>query len=274
MRNYLSRFFLALGIGIAITAVGFTFWLRDRYVVPILTYHHIGDYPNKSLMLNTVSTKAFDHQMNFLQRHGYQFISFDSLVDGMKKGYTFARNTVVITFDDGYEDNYTNAYPILKKYHIPAMVFLVSDRIGDPGFLTWDQVKEMEKSDFLAGAHSRHHPYLPEISLDKAQEEILGSKKVIEQNLGHSIEFFAYPSGGFSEALKDVVRDSGFKAAATTNRGKGRLNQNLFALKRIRMNIGDDRYSGMILWAKLSGYYNFFRAHKGSGGMHKCDLLK
>jgi peptidoglycan/xylan/chitin deacetylase (PgdA/CDA1 family) len=265
--KYFSSFVVAVLI---IGTIGYVTWLRDRYVVPILMYHHVGAPTGSKWRLNTVSAKSFDYQMNFMKRHGFQVISFDDLVEGIKAGRQFSRNTVVIEFDDGYEDNYNNAFPILKKYGFPAMVFLVSDKIGTaPGFLTWDEVREMEKYKFLAGAHTRHHLYLPKASLSEAQDEIAGSKKVIEDHLGHSIDYFAYPTGGFTEDVKRMVKDAGYKAAVTTNRGKDRFNADLYALKRIHMSTTDDRYSGLVLWFKLSGYYNLFRHFKRNDELHQ-----
>ncbi len=252
---------LVLVTVLIIASTGFTFWLRDRYVVPILAFHHVG-IPSCKWSLNTVSEKSFEYQMNFIKRHGFKIISFDDLVEGTRKGSVFARNTVVLQFDDGYEDNYKYAFPILRKYDFPAMEFLISDKVGAPDFLTWDQVKEMEKYNFLAGAHTRHHVYLPEASLAIAQDEIAGSKKMIEDHLGHSIDDFCYPSGGFTKEIKRLVKEAGYKAAVTTNRGKDKLNVDLYELKRIHMNNTDDRYSGLILWFKLSGYYNLFRQFK------------
>jgi peptidoglycan/xylan/chitin deacetylase (PgdA/CDA1 family) len=266
---------LALLAVIIIGSIGYSNWLRDRYVVPILTYHHVGIPSGSKWRLNTVSEKSFEYQMNFLRRHGFHVIGFEELVEGIEEGQQFARNTVVLQFDDGYEDNYQYAFPILKKYSFPAMIFLISDKIGAPGFLTWDQVKEMEKYDIKAGAHTRHHVYLPRVSLAQAKEEIVGSKKVIEDHLGHRIDFFAYPSGGFTPEIKQILRDAGYEAAVTTNRGKDKFNNDLFELKRIHMNNTDDEYSGLILWFKLSGYYNLFRHLKHSGGeMHKKVLYE
>lgn len=261
----IKKFLLILLGVLIIGSVGFAFWLRDRYVVPILTYHHVG-IPSGKWRLNTVSEKSFKYQMCFMKRHGFHVISFDALVTGIKEGEQFSRNTVVLQFDDGYEDNYKYAFPVLKKYGFPAMVFLISDKVGTPDFLTWDEVKEMEKYNFLAGAHTRHHVYLPRASLAQAQDEIAGSKKVIEDHLGHPIDYFAYPSGGFTEDIKRLVREAGYKAAATTNRGKDKFNVDLYELKRIHMNNTDDEYSGLILWFKLSGYYNLFRHFKHGGG--------
>jgi peptidoglycan/xylan/chitin deacetylase (PgdA/CDA1 family) len=233
-------------------------WLKDRYIVPILMYHRVGDYPEKDL--NTVSVKAFESHMAFLKEHRYNVIAFDQLVQGIKTGRQFPRNTVVIQFDDGFKDNYTNAYPILKRYGFPAMVFLISDVIGnDDRFITWEQMKEMESSNFLAGAHTRTHPYLPDTTLARAEDEIAGSKRVIEEKLGHKIDYFVYPAGGFRNEDKEFVKKAGYKAASSTNRGFDRYNRDLHELKRIRMNEKDGEF---ILWAKFSGYYNLFRKLK------------
>jgi len=263
-----KNFSLILVTVLIIGTIGYTFWLRDRYVVPILTYHHVG-IPSGKWRLNTVSGKSFEYQMAFMKRHGFEVISFDDLVEGIKAGHQFSRNTVVLHFDDGYEDNYQYAFPILKKYGFPAMEFLISDKVGTPDYLTWDQVKEMEKYNFLAGAHTRHHAYLPKLNLAQAQDEIAGSKKIIEDHLGHSINYFAYPTGGFTDDVKRLVKEAGYKAAASTNRGKDRFNVDLYELKRIHINNTDDEYSGLILWFKLSGYYNLFRQFKEPGRAHQ-----
>ena len=265
LKRILKYTCLVLVVILAIGTIGYIFWMRDRYVVPILTYHHVG-IPSEKWRLNTVSEKSFDYQMSFIKRHGFQVISFGDLVEGIKKGYQFNRNTVVLQFDDGYEDNYKFAFPILKKYGFPAMVFVVSDKIGTPGFLTWDELKEMEKYSFLTGSHTRRHPYLPSLNKLQAEDEIAGSKKIIEDHLGHSIDYFAYPTGGFSSDIKRLVKESGYKAAVTTNRGKNRFNTSSYDLKRIHMSNVDDQYS---LWFKLSGYYNLFRHAKRSGGLHQ-----
>jgi peptidoglycan/xylan/chitin deacetylase (PgdA/CDA1 family) len=254
----IKKFLTGLAVLTALVALIFTFWMRDRYVVPVMTYHNVSDAVS-GRSLNNVTPKSFAWQMKFLKRHRYNVISFDDLVDGLKKGRVFARDTVVIQFDDGNEDNYTNAFPVLKKYHFPAMEFLVSDKVGTPGFLTWDQAKEMDAHGFKAGAHTRHHVYLPDVSPDAARDEIFGSKKIIEEHLGHTIDYFCYPFGGFTEEVQGVVQEAGFKAAVTTNRGEDRLNRDLFALRRIRMKNSDNT---LVLWAKLSGYYNFLRKSK------------
>jgi peptidoglycan/xylan/chitin deacetylase (PgdA/CDA1 family) len=268
----IKKFFLVLLVVLIIGSFGYAIWLRDRYVVPILTYHHVG-VPSDKWRLNSVSEKSFEYQMNFLKRHGFEVISFDDLVNGIKEGHEFSRNTVVLQFDDGYEDNYRYAFPILKKYGFPAIIFLISDKVGSTYYLTWDQIKEMENNNIMFGAHTRHHVYLPMVSLAVAQDEIAGSKKIIEDHLGHKIDYFCYPTGGFTKDIKGLVMDAGYKAAVTTNRGKGKFNVDLYELKRIHMNNTDDRYSGLILWFKLSGYYNLFRHFKHNENISHHKVL-
>jgi peptidoglycan/xylan/chitin deacetylase (PgdA/CDA1 family) len=239
----------------------FAFTVRDKYVIPILMYHSVMK-PESNSELNLVSPQAFDHQMAFLKNNGYQVLTLSDLVEGMHKARMFRRKTVVITFDDGYADNYTNAFPILKKYNFPATVFVISDFVGTEGFMTWDQLKEMDNAGFKVGSHTRRHAYLPSFKDDAIlEDEISNSRKIIEKNLGGPIEFFSYPSGGFSDHIISLVKKAGYQGACTTNRGYDRFNLDMYQLNRIRINDDD---IDLALWAKLSGYYNFFRKSKAS----------
>lgn len=229
--------------------------MRDRYVVPILTYHNVA-LERGRYSLNNVSPASFAWQMKFLCKHHYNVISFDDYVQDVKKGVAFGKNTVVIHFDDGYEDNYTQAFPVLKEYRFPASIFIISDSVGTKHFLNWPQIHEMEKSGIEFGAHTRRHAYLPEVSHDVAVDEIAGSKRIIEEHLGHPIKYFVYPSGGFTDEVKSIVMQAGYQAAGTTNRGRDVFNRDLFELNRIRVK---NKENSLTFWAKLSGYYNLFR---------------
>ena len=234
----------------------FSFYVRDRYTVPILMYHRVDSF-GASGELNVVSQNSFEHQMKFLKKHGYQVISLEDLVQGINKGVLFNRHSVVITFDDGYEDNYTKAFPVIKKYDFPAIIFVISDFIGNSGFMTWEQLKEMQDFNIAVGSHTRHHVYLPGINeKGRLEDEIFNSKKIIEKNLGKEVDYFSYPSGGYSEEIKDLVKSAKYKGACATNRGFDRFNTEVYELKRIRIN---DHDNAVVMWAKLSGYYNLFR---------------
>jgi len=236
----------------------FGLWLSDRHVVPIMMYHSVNYETQKNV--NTVHPQNFARHLEFLKKNHYQVISLPELVQAIAAHKPLPRKSVVITFDDGYEDNYTHAFPLLKRFGFPATIFLIADEIGKAGYLTLEQIKEMEKAGVTIGAHTRTHAYLPELSVDRQLEEVTGSKKILEKKLGHPVEHFAYPNGGFSEQIKILVREAGFKAACATNRGYDRLNQDRYELKRIRF--GDEDDSDIILFTKLSGFYTTFKKIK------------
>ena len=271
MNKIIKRLLLTVSFIFIIFGIGFFDWMRNQYSVPILMYHSVSSANrnpvnilfrslNVKPRLTVISPKVFATQMDFLKRNGYQVISLDDYVEGNNARKKFPHNTVVITFDDGYVDNYTNAFPVLKKYHFPATIFLISDYVGtNPNLLTWDQVKEMSRYGISFGSHTRHHAYVPSLSKEQMKDEIVESKRVIEKHLGKSIYCFAYPMGGFNEQAKTIIALAGYKAALTTNRGYDRWDVDPYELNRIRVNNWDNEIS---LRGKLSGYYNFFRESK------------
>ncbi len=228
-----------------------------KYTAPIIMYHNI-DKTADFHHLNGVSLKNFEMQMAFLKNHRYNVISLDALEDMITKQDAIPHNTVVLTFDDGYEDNYLRAFPILKKYDLPATIFIIPEKIGTEQYLTWEQVREMDKAGIMFGSHTLTEAYLPGVSNQEQIKEIKDSKRVIERKLGHPIYNICYPSGGFSDFTKEKVKELGYKAACTTNRGYDKFNKDVYELNRVRF--GDKDTSGVGIWGKLSGFYNFFRS--------------
>lgn len=237
---------------------GFFVWLSNHYVVPIMMYHNVQttDIPKG----NTVSPENFDRQMAYLQSHGFNVISFDELVQTTVSKRSLPKKSVVITFDDAYVDNYTEAFKVLKKYGFPAIIFAPSDLIDTPGHLSWDQMREMMNSGVTFGSHSRFHSYLPEHPEKRQRDEIAQSKRILEEHLGVPVKYFGYPIGGFSDPIKKIVKESGYQGAAATNRGYDRFNKDVFEMNRVRFSDKDNRND--YLWIKLSGYYNLFRKLK------------
>lgn len=237
----------------------YTFWLSSRYTVPILMYHRFG-YEKNTLF---VTPENFKRQMAYLKENGYNVISLDELVNGIKIDKRFRHNTVVITVDDGYEDNYDYAYPVLKEYNFPATIFVITNLIGtDREFMTWEEMRTMTKDGISFGGHTKNNVYLPSISDERiVWDEIAGAKEVIEKNIGTKVNHFCYPTGGFNEKIKEFVKMAGYKAACTTNRGMVNFNKDLFELKRIKIT-NSDTNKPFSFWAKLSGYYYLFRTKK------------
>ncbi|MBN3039331.1 MAG: polysaccharide deacetylase family protein [Candidatus Omnitrophica bacterium] len=257
MKNIFSKLVLILVVCVA----GFSFYAFTRYTVPILMYHRIDKRGEVSSL--SVSPSNFEKQMAFLAKHKYNVISLDEFAKAKKQGSCLPRNTVVITFDDGYEDNYKIAFPILKKHNIPAIIFVIVDVIGSEGYLSYSQIAEMVSSGIITiGSHSLSGGYLPGRPEAVLKHEIGSSKIKLERNIGKAVDFFCYPIGGFTKEIQGIVKQAGYKAACSTNRGliKNNLNEDLYALKRIKITDSDPNI--FVFWAKISGYYNLFRSVK------------
>ncbi|MBF0619093.1 MAG: polysaccharide deacetylase family protein [Candidatus Omnitrophica bacterium] len=253
--NVIKKRIAACCAAVLVLAGMYFFWFSPRYTVPVLTYHSF-DVSGIADMLLSVTPSRFEQQMAFLKKHGYQVVSFNEVAEGLKAGKQFAHNTVAITIDDGYQNNYEYAYPVLKKYGFPAIIFVATDVMS----LSWDEIKEMAANGIAFGGHTRHHVYLPGID-DKnvLWDEIDGSKKALEAH-GLAAKYFCYPIGGFTTEVKALVQKAGYKAACTTNRGRDPRNrEDAYEINRVSIRNSDNPF---IFWAKLSGYYNVFRARK------------
>jgi peptidoglycan/xylan/chitin deacetylase (PgdA/CDA1 family) len=137
----MKKFFFIVVAIILLLSCFFLFWLPEKYTVPVIMFHQVEKIDNREP--NWVSPENFEFQMAFLKKNGFKVISLDQLVEAIKAGKKLSRKSVVLTFDDGYENNYTNAYPILKKYGYTATIFLISDLIDTKGYVTSKEVEEM-----------------------------------------------------------------------------------------------------------------------------------
>jgi len=220
----------------------------------ILMYHSISDNPSD---LHSVSPTAFEKQMRFLAKK-CNVISLDRLVHCFNVKGMLPDNAVVITFDDGLADTYTAAYPVLKKYDLPATVFVAPNwvspcgisqrheaRLGERHYMTWNQIQEMSQNGISIGAHTMSHCSLPTLTPEEAHSEILESKTRLEQQLGQPVKFFAYPYGAFRDLSPDIVRmvaESGYTCAVTSLSGVNGPGLNIYALRRIEIEVGDGMY--------------------------------
>lgn len=254
-----KRALLIIALFVVLWGSFYFFWLYPRYTVPILMYHRFG-YEENTLF---VSPENFKRQMSYIKNKGYNVISLDELVSGIKQGRKFRHNTVVITIDDGYQDNYIYAYSILKKYNFPATIFIIANFIGNKkDFMTWNEVKTMSANNISFGGHTKNEVYIPSIKRKEILwDETGGCKKLIETKLGKPVDYFCYPTGGFTEEAKEMIKKAGYKGTCTTNRGFVELNKDVYELKRVKVT-NSDAAEPFHFWAKLSGYYNLFRSRK------------
>lgn len=198
--------------------------------VPILNYHMVGDLYHSLC----VSPQQFDEQMGYLFGNGYHTITPDQLMNYLNYGRPLPENPIIITFDDGYLDNYTEAYPILKKYGFTATIFLVTNFINqDPRFMTWDQVREMQNYGIVFGSHTMNHAELNKMNADQIANELSGSREEMARQLGHKPRYFAYPTGAYDLQIAEMVHQAGYRAAFTIRYGEAGVGSNPYALERI-----------------------------------------
>lgn len=164
--------------------------------VPIMMYHHVSAKPATNALEYglTVKTPDFAAQMDYLTKNGYHPIKLTDVFDNLYYGMALPPHPIVITFDDGYEDNFTDAFPILMSHHFVAEINVISGLIGG-WYLTWDQIRQMNASGIEIGSHTVHHISLASAFPTDAEHELLDSKTTLESELGHPIQFFCYPSG-------------------------------------------------------------------------------
>ena len=198
--------------------------------VLVLNYHMV----NSMFISLAVEPSDFDWQMKYLVDHGYHSITPDELYDFLAGRGTLPDRPVLITFDDGYEDNYTNAYPILKKYNLKATIFIVTGFVSKrKGYLTWDQLREMEKNGITAQSHTVTHAPLPELPDDRIREELVESKRKAEAELGHPVEYIAYPTGVHDLHIVGIAKEAGYKGGFTVKYGNVDRASNIYALERV-----------------------------------------
>lgn len=228
----------------------------NRKKLLILYYHRVvkkEELKDKKVTNMYTDTNNFEEQMKFLTNF-FNPVSEKDIICAIERRDILPERSVWVTLDDGYKDNFTNAYPILKKYGIPATFFITSGYVNkqvlpcgdfDKIFMNWDEIKELGENGFSIGIHTVSHRILATLSKEEIEKEIFESKNEIEKKLGRKVFSFAYPRGKNSDCSFDVclpiLKDYGFKLAVTTIGGSNNLhsNKNYLSLKRFGVSYED-----------------------------------
>jgi peptidoglycan/xylan/chitin deacetylase (PgdA/CDA1 family) len=199
-----------------------------------------------------------------LKRRGFESVTFEDL-----SARKIPKKSVLLTFDDGYEDNYHFLFPLLKKHRMKAVLYLLGDRKHAVNF--WDtpkgepevpllkesQILEMSESGWVEfGAHSLNHAHLTELSPAEAEREITGSKKALEDFLKKPVLSFAYPYGSFNEEVKKMTARAGYTFGVAVSDGPSRFGGDLMEIRRIHMF---PKTSSLEFMKKTSGFYLRYR---------------
>lgn len=216
--------------------------------VPVLFYHHI--QPQSEAIANkqtSVSTDVgyFDQQMAYLNQKGYTTISALDLVAALKNHTGVPANSVVVTLDDGYIDQFTNALPIARKYNIKLNLLIASGLLNNSGFMNWGQVNEIKNSGGYIVNHSWSHYSLPAGSIEKIKYEVETAKSQIEQYTGQKVDVFGYPYGSFDSRSIQVLNQDGFLGAFSTLPGTFQCDSFIMALHRTRIGNSSLAYYGL-----------------------------
>lgn len=229
----------ALGVGAAAAVGASCRWNWWRLPVagglPVLTYHKVGDYPPGSRLKPLwVTQRQFRAQMEYLKARGFTTLTFAELRDIDEGRRPMPARPVLVTFDDGYANNYELAYPILRELGLKGNIFLVHDTLEglnawhNPAtepripMLSWAQAREMQDSGVIElGSHTLSHRNLAEIPLAETRRELSESKKKLEDKLGREMIGFAYPygAGAFNPAVRQAARDAGYRYDFAFRRG-------------------------------------------------------
>lgn len=193
--------------------------------VPILMYHYIANNPNPSDRVRdllSVSPDKFEAQMSYLAQNGYTPITLDTLYGIFNKQTTAPAKPIVLTFDDGYIDFYTNAFPILRRFNFHAVSFIPTGLIGGGYYMNWNQIKEIAATGLVTfESHTVSHANLPSIkSAATVLKELVDSKNVLQANTGYPVNFVAYPNGTSNGSIQDTVRKAGYVGGLSTWYGK------------------------------------------------------
>lgn len=203
----------------------FSVWLENSLKVQkpkavILCYHSISD----DQTIIDVARRDFIDQLDYLMSI-YEIVPLDKIIDYVQGKTDLHKPSVAITFDDGYKDLYDNVVPIFKKFHIPAAVFAIADQLNiqrdeienNKPFLSFGQLKEMLKSGWTIGSHTKTHANLTTLSRYKCEDEISESKRILEKAFDCRIDYFAFPKGLYDDSLIKICKQTGYKAVFSTD---------------------------------------------------------
>jgi peptidoglycan/xylan/chitin deacetylase (PgdA/CDA1 family) len=202
--------------------------------VPILVYHHVQSYRAGNALM-CVGTSQFAAQLRYLHRHGYQPVTMQEMWDDWMGHAELPARPVVLSFDDGYVDQYANAARLLRRYRWPGVLNLVVHR-GTA--LTDKLVRRMVDWGWEIGSHTLDHPVLTYSSSTQLRRELLLSRRILSREFDQTVDFFCYPGGRYNARVMRAARDAGYLAATSIRYGAA-TPHGRFALPRIAAYWGE-----------------------------------
>lgn len=247
---------------------------KKKYEMPVIMYHRvIKDESEKGVHGTYVTVEQFEEQMKYLKKKGYETVTFKDLLNNRyKQRFDKDKKWIMLTFDDGYKDNYENAFPILKKYQFKGIIYVLDgieynkwdvDNPGNPEkrftLMNQEELLEMQNYGIEFGGHTSTHPRLADLSIENVKSEIINSKSNIEKIVRRELLSFAYPYGSLNEEVKRIPQEAGYKFAVATDSGSIVFSDDLFEIRRIGIFPTNNLFN---FKRKVSGKYNFIKVKR------------
>lgn len=201
--------------------------------IPVLMYHSVKYEKDNPVR---IPVEKFKEQMKYLKDNGYTTLSLDELYDFLENNKPIPKKSVVLTFDDGYKDNYESAYPILKEYGFKATIFMITSCIGTGEYLTAAQLKELQQNGIDIESHTVNHEKLNTLSYEKKLETLKKSKETLEKLLNKEVKYIAYPYGNYDDSVVRATKASGYKLAVTTKGTWSDKSDGILTLDRVHIS--------------------------------------
>ncbi|MDZ7336505.1 MAG: polysaccharide deacetylase family protein [candidate division KSB1 bacterium] len=208
--------------------------------IPVLMYHGLYDKNEKKNKLRCspyhVTCDQFRQQMEYLTRHNYTSLSTHDLMGLLNHNeadWDFHTKRVIITFDDGYADNFYYALPILTSCKLKAIFFVITDRINEPGYMSWQQLEHMVQAGMSIQSHTVTHRPLENLFLSEIEEELTRSKYILEKGLGVQVDFLSLPHGSYPKNLNEVARKVDYVGCFTSKVGYFEVNSDRYQIRRL-----------------------------------------
>lgn len=214
---------------------------NTAHYIPILMYHRIATVPGDR---NSLPVDKFSWQLQYLYEHGFHTITPKEMYAFYKTNIKLPSKPILLSFDDGYLDNFITALPLLEKYKMSAVVFPISNWVGrknkwenfgkaETTTMDWSQLNCWLQKKQAIASHTENHPFLNNCPEAQLQKELVDSKRTLEEKLNRNVDFLCYPYGKFNEMTIAIAQSAGYKAAFAIFEGVDLKKVNLFALPRI-----------------------------------------